>query len=210
VGHEEGFGVGADLVHDAVVFAQNKLQFVVVGLEFIFLEEDNLGGLRDFNADTGKALGLTDKGQDFRVKVDIKLVVVGVTDDKSGLETNFSLFDLIDPLGAPQSLEGNKCEGNFVVLLQGLLAFSLLNQLWGELLHRVSNSVEQMATPSNRARNSRQIPYKRRCLSALSIQVFNLTNLVRVVVEKESVLLLQVVAEVLSLQNAMELPQELE
>lgn len=117
VRNEQGLGVGTDLVDDPVVFAKDELELVVVALELVFLKKHNLGGLRDFNANTRKALGLTDQSKDLRVKVDVQLVVVGMTDDKSSLKTNLSLFDLIDPLGAPESLESNKSESNLVVLL---------------------------------------------------------------------------------------------
>jgi hypothetical protein len=57
------------------------VQLAVVHLELVFLEEDNLGTLRNVNTDAGEALGLTDEGQDLAVEVDIQLVVVGMSDD---------------------------------------------------------------------------------------------------------------------------------
>jgi hypothetical protein len=45
------------------------------------LQQNNLGGLRDLNADSGQALGFPYESQDFTVKVHVELVVVGVADD---------------------------------------------------------------------------------------------------------------------------------
>lgn len=43
VRHQETLGVGADLVHDAVVLSEHEVQLVVVHLELVFLEQHYLG-----------------------------------------------------------------------------------------------------------------------------------------------------------------------
>jgi hypothetical protein len=70
-----------DLVHNAVVFAQDEVQLRVVVLELLFLEKDNLGRLWNVDSNSGQALGLTDQGQDLRVEVDVETVVVWMSDD---------------------------------------------------------------------------------------------------------------------------------
>ena len=78
-------GVRADLVHNTDSLAYDVLELVVVVLEFVFLEEYNLGTLWNFNANTGKALSLTDEGHDLTIKVNVKLKVLVVTDEESSL-----------------------------------------------------------------------------------------------------------------------------
>jgi hypothetical protein len=116
VGNQEGLGVWADLVHNAVVFAENELELIVVRFKFVFLKENNLGGLWDFDTNAGKALGFANEGQDFAIEVNIQLVVVGVTNDKGGLETNFGLLNLVYPLGTPERFESDQRVSDFVVL----------------------------------------------------------------------------------------------
>jgi hypothetical protein len=67
-----------------------------------------------------------------------------------------------------------------------------------------------MAGPGDRARDSGEIADKGRRLAAFAVEVLNLADLVGVVVKEESVFLLKVVAEVLALQDAMELAEKLE
>ena len=61
------------------------MKFRMVVLEFLFLKEDNLSTLRNVNSNTGQALSFTNESKDLRVEVNIKLVIVGVTNDKSSL-----------------------------------------------------------------------------------------------------------------------------
>ena len=52
VGHQERLGVRSDLVDNTVVLTQDEGELSVVHLELLFLKENNLGALRDLNADT--------------------------------------------------------------------------------------------------------------------------------------------------------------
>lgn len=81
VGHQQGLGVGADLVHDSVILSQHKLQLIVVHLELVFLEEYDLGAFRDVDSDSAQALGFSDQGEDFAIEVHVKLVVIWMSDD---------------------------------------------------------------------------------------------------------------------------------
>jgi len=78
------------------------------------------------------------------------------------------------------------------------------------LLHRVSDAVEQVARPGDGTRDGGEITDKGRRLAAFAVKVLNLADLIGVVVEQKSVLLLEVVAEVLTLQDTVELTEKLE
>ena len=101
VWHEEGLGVWSDLVNDSVIFSEDKLEFVIVHFELVFLQEDDLGTLWDINSDSSEALGFSNKGKDLRVEVDVKLVVLWVTDNESGLKSSLGLLDFGSPLLSP-------------------------------------------------------------------------------------------------------------
>jgi len=77
---QKTLGVWSDLVHDSVVLSQDKLKLVVVVLELVFLEKHNLGTLWDVNTNSRQALGLSNKGKDLRVKVDVQFVVLWMSD----------------------------------------------------------------------------------------------------------------------------------
>ena len=135
VRHKERLGVGSDLVDDAVVLTENELELVVVVLELFFLEEHNLGRFGNINSNSREALSFSDKSEDFRIEVDVELHVVGVTNDKSGLETGLCLLDLKGPFLPPEVLVREQGVTDSVVLLDGLLVEWRLWVLWGELLH---------------------------------------------------------------------------
>jgi hypothetical protein len=77
---QKTLGVWSDLVDDSVVLSKDKLKLVVVVLEFVFLQENDLGALWDVNTNSGKTLGLSDESKDLRVKVDVQLVVLWMSD----------------------------------------------------------------------------------------------------------------------------------
>jgi hypothetical protein len=77
---QKTLSVWSDLVHDPVVLSQDKLKLVVVVLELVFLEKHNLGTLWDVNTNSRQALGLSNKGKDLRVKVDVQFVVLWMSD----------------------------------------------------------------------------------------------------------------------------------
>jgi hypothetical protein len=98
---KETTGVGTDLVHNTDALAYDVLKLVVVVLELFFLEQDDFSALRDFNSNTGKAFGLTDKGHDFAIKVDVELQVLVVTNEEGSLKTGFSSLNFLLPLFTP-------------------------------------------------------------------------------------------------------------
>jgi len=143
--YEERLGVWSNLVDDSVVFSEDKLELVVVHLELIFLQKNNLGALWDINTDSSEALGFSNKGKDLRVKVDIKLVVLWMTDNESGLKSSLSLLNLGSPLLSPKVLEREESVTNLIVHLDILLGLSGLDEVLWELLHWSGDSVEQMS-----------------------------------------------------------------
>ena len=97
------------------------MKLAIVHLELVFLEENDLGTLRNVNTDAGEALGLTDEGQDLAVEVHIQLVVVRMSDDESGLKSSLGLLNLMSPLLSPEVLEGEQGVAGLVVHLNELL-----------------------------------------------------------------------------------------
>jgi hypothetical protein len=65
------------------------------------LEKDDLGTLWDVDSDSGKALGFSDKCKDLRVEVNVKFIVLWVTDYQSSLQSSLSLLNFVRPLGSP-------------------------------------------------------------------------------------------------------------
>jgi hypothetical protein len=114
---KETLCVWPDLVHDPIILSQDKLKLIVVHLELVFLEEYNLCTLWDFNSNSGQALGLSDEGKDFRVEVDIQLIVLWVTDYESGLKTGLSLLDFSCPFLSPEVFEGEESVADSIVHL---------------------------------------------------------------------------------------------
>jgi hypothetical protein len=117
VWNEKTLGVWSDLVDDSVVFSQYKLKLIVVHFELVFLEKDNLGALWDFNSNSGQALSFSDESKDFRVEVDVELVVLWMSDYECGLKTSLSLLDFGSPFLSPEVLEGEEGVTDSVVHL---------------------------------------------------------------------------------------------
>jgi hypothetical protein len=111
------FGVWSDLVYDSVVFLKNELKFVVVHLELVFLEKDNFGALWDINTDSRKAFGFSNESKDLRIEVDVKFVVLWMSDYQSGLKTSFSFFNFMGPFLSPEIFEREEGITNLVIHL---------------------------------------------------------------------------------------------
>ena len=135
--YKKRFGVWSDLVNNSVVLLQDELKLVVVHLEFIFLEEDNLGRLWNVNSNSGQALGFSNEGEDLSIEVDVELVVLWVTDYESGLKTGFSFLNLVGPLLSPEILEREESVTNLVIHLNVSLEVGLLlvDEILWELFH---------------------------------------------------------------------------
>lgn len=103
--HEKTLGVWSNLVHNSVVLLQHELELIVVQLELVFLEKYNFSALWNVNSNSGDALGLSDESQNLLIKIDVKLVVLWMSNDKSSLKTSLSVFNFLDPLFSPEVFE---------------------------------------------------------------------------------------------------------
>jgi hypothetical protein len=135
--HKETLGVGSDLAHNSIVLTKNELKLIVVHLELVFLEKDDLGALWNVNTNSRKAFSFSDKSKDLRVKVDVKFVVLWMSDYQSGLESSFGFLNFMGPFLSPEILEGEEGVTNLVVHLDVSLeiSFLLVDQILWELLH---------------------------------------------------------------------------
>ena len=59
--NKKRFGVWSNLFYDSLVLLEDELKLVVEHLELVFLENDDLGWLWNFDTNSGKALGFSDK-----------------------------------------------------------------------------------------------------------------------------------------------------
>ena len=133
--HKKRFGVWSDLVDDTVVLLEDELELVVVHLELVFLEKDDLGALWNVDSNSGKALGFSDESKDLRVEVNVKFVVLWMSDYQSSLQTGFSFLNFVRPLLSPEILEGEESVTDLVVHLDESSGFLLLDEILWELLH---------------------------------------------------------------------------
>ena len=101
VRNQQALGVGTDLVDNPVVFSQHEMKFGVVHLELVFLQKNDFGAFRDVNTYARQAFGFSDESENLAIKVDIKLVVVWMSDYQSGLKSSLCLLDFMSPLLAP-------------------------------------------------------------------------------------------------------------
>jgi len=210
MGNQKTLGVWSDLVHDSVVLSQDELQFVVVVLELVLLEKNDLGTLWDVNSNSGKTLGLSDESKDLRVKVDVQLVVLWMSDYQSGLKSSLSLLNLMSPLLSPQVLVGEQSVSNSVVHLHEFSGFSGLDQVLRELLHWARNSVEQVSGPGDGSRDSWQVSHDLGVALELLILLLDSVDLGSILSEENSVLGVQAVLQVVSVENRFEFSEKLE
>jgi len=151
VRHQKRLRVGSNFGNNAIIFAQNELELVIVLLELLLLQEHNLGTFGDLDTNARKAFGFTDKSHDFLVEVDLQFVVGWLADDQSGQKTDLGLFDLHDPSLSPFVLVVEQVVRQIVVILNNLRLLAVLGfeQVTGEVLHRDGRAVEEMARPGD-------------------------------------------------------------
>ena len=104
--HKKTLGVWSNLVHNSVILSQDKLELIIVHLELVFLKKANLSTLWDLNSNSGETLSFSDEGKDFRVEVDIELVVLWMSDYEGSLKSGFGLLNFMGPLLSPKIFEG--------------------------------------------------------------------------------------------------------
>ena len=115
--YKKRFGVWSDLVDNSIVFLKDELKLIIVHLELVFLEKDDLGALWNVNTDSRKAFGFSDKSEDFRVEVNVKFVVLWMSDYQSCLQSSFSFLNFVRPFLSPEILEGEESITDLVVHL---------------------------------------------------------------------------------------------
>ena len=172
--NEETLRVWSDLVDNPVVLSKDELKFIVVSLELLFLEQYNLCALWNLNANTRKALRLTNEGQDLCIEVDVQLVIVGMSDDQSREQACFGLLNFHNPSLPPFIFEVEQSVSDAVMmgnLLHWFLRLFGSQQLFGEVLHGYRCSVEEMARPGDGAGDGRQVADNRWLVPVLLILV---------------------------------------
>ena len=133
--NKKRFGVWSNLVYDSIVLLEDELKLVIVHLELVFLEKDDLGWLWNFDTNSGKALGFSDKSKDLRVEVNIKFIVLWMSNYQSSLQTGFSFLNFVRPFLSPEILEGEESVTDLVVHLNESSGFLLLDKILWELFH---------------------------------------------------------------------------
>jgi hypothetical protein len=81
------------------------------------LEKDNFGALWDINTDSRKAFGFSNESKDLRIEVDVKFVVLWMSDYQSGLKTSFSFLNFMGPFLSPEIFEREEGITNLVIHL---------------------------------------------------------------------------------------------
>jgi hypothetical protein len=133
-----------------------------------------------------------------------------VTDYEGSLKTSLSLLDLMGPFLSPEILEREESITNLVIHLDESLGLLLLDQILWELLHWSRDSVEEMSRPSDATRDSWQVSDNQRIVFVLLILLLDITDLFSIVVEQDSVLGVEAISEVFSMEDRFELSQELQ
>jgi hypothetical protein len=111
------------------------------------------------------------------------------------------------PLLSPQVLEGEESVTDLVVHLDELLRLLLFDQILWELLHWSGDSVEQMTRPGDASRDSWQVTHNWWLTLLPLILVFDVVDLESVVVEQDVILGVETIAEVVSVEDRLELSQ---
>lgn len=114
------------------------------------------------------------------------------------------------PLLSPQVLVGEEGVTNSVVHLHELSGFPGLDQILWELLHGARNSVEQVSGPGDGSGNSWQVPHNLWVALELLVLLLNSVDLGSVLSEQDSVLGVQAILQVVSMEDRFELSEKLE
>lgn len=133
-----------------------------------------------------------------------------MTDDQGGLKTNFSFLNIINPLSSPKWLEGDQGVADFVVSLHLLLVILVFDECLRELLHWRAAAEEQVAGPCDGTWNSGQIAHNRWVPLLLSVLLFNHADFRGVLLEEKLVFGLQILLEIFTVKNSLELSQQLQ
>lgn len=71
MGDKETLSCWPDLADNPVIFSKDKLEFIVVHLELIFLQEHDFSTLCNVDSYPGETFSFSDQSQDLTVEVDV-------------------------------------------------------------------------------------------------------------------------------------------
>lgn len=120
------------------------MELVVVILELLFLKEDNFGTFRNFYSYTRQTFSLADESENFTVEVHVKLKILEMADEKSGLKSRLCTVNFLLPFLTPHVLVREQGVTKGVVVLNCVSdrSTSLSDEVLRELFHRHRNAVE--------------------------------------------------------------------
>jgi hypothetical protein len=88
---------------------------IVIALEFVLLQQHHLGTLWNFDTNSLKTLGFSDKLENFSVKIDKKFSRSRMSHNQSCLKSGLGRFDALAPSMMPKSFKFNQRSCDFVV-----------------------------------------------------------------------------------------------
>mmetsp|Transcript_26221 Transcript_26221/g.66047 ORF Transcript_26221/g.66047 Transcript_26221/m.66047 type:complete len:412 (+) Transcript_26221:7324-8559(+) len=205
-------GDGFYRLHDAAVLPEDEGKLVVVPLELTLLQQHHLRGLRNLDVHAREALGLADQLEDLPVEVHVQFAVVRVAHDQSGAQTGLRLLDGVHPRLVPEGLELDQSFRHLVVHADNF--FRVLAGQDGraalELLHGTLDAAQQVTGPRDVSRDGGEVPHQGGRRFVLLVLVLDGGELQPVVVENDRELGLQVRAQRLPLEDALELLQQVQ
>lgn len=134
---------------NSFIFFQNVEKFVVVHFELFFLEQNDSCTLWNWNALSVQTLGFSDQLHDIDIKVDIKLLLGFVSDNKCSLKSGLGSFDFLHPqIIIPHFIDGQHFTQSIVISIILLDFWRMDNILW-KFGDRACNFLIQMFWPYN-------------------------------------------------------------
>ena len=197
---------------DALGLLEHVRELVVVGLELVLLQQHHLGRLGDLDAHALQVLGLAHKLQDVAVEVDQQPAVLRVADQERGLQAGLVALDLGQEVVDPEHLELNERLRHAVVHAHH--ALGLLRRHDGlvarELAHGLLDAPQELPSPHDVAGDRRGVARHGRVVFVLLVHGLHVLQVEAVVVEDDHVLVLEIRAQRVALQDGLELLQQVE
>ena len=192
---EQRAGHGRNLVVQGGVHVDGVRELVVVGLELIFLRQDDARGVRDLDVHPHHELGLADELADLTVKVNQQLAGFWVAHQERRSKSVFALLDTLDPRLVPEGLVRHERGGDPVVQLDHRLGFFHRHDALhaGEVPHGPLDPAEQLPGPQDVTRDGRRVPGQRRRVLLLLVKLLDALQILCVVPENFDVLAVQVI-----------------
>mmetsp|Transcript_33080 Transcript_33080/g.38445 ORF Transcript_33080/g.38445 Transcript_33080/m.38445 type:complete len:207 (+) Transcript_33080:705-1325(+) len=202
---EQLLGDWLNLSDDSLVFLKDVEEFVVVHLEFVLLKQDDTSRFWNVNSVTIHHLSFSDELHDFMIEVNVELLVVIRSDDKSGLETSLCSLNIIAPVLVVPHLVDSKMFTKRVISTVMLLHFRLIDLVGREAVNWTGDLLEQMASPDDLSGFRWHVSDKRWVLSLVIEDLEDIFELSSIAVKNSIVLAGQIVSKSLSLQDSFKL-----